>query len=149
MNLFLHRNVFTNKSTESDLFVDARPDFVVLEDVDRGLDSSMGLDELRAKKIKNETAIPYGRYPVVMLWSNHFQQKMPHLLKVPAFDSIMIHWGNKPDDTEGCLLIGTKENHDFIEGSIVAFNAFLPQLLGAFDRGEEVWIEIRKEFPNG
>jgi len=57
-------------------------------------------------KVKGETAIPAGRYEVIVSMSNRFKRLMPELLDVENFSGIRIHGGNRSTDTEGCLLIG-------------------------------------------
>jgi hypothetical protein len=56
-------------------------------------------------KVKGKTAIPAGRYEVVVTVSNRFKRLMPLLLDVEGFDGIRIHGGNTSEDTDGCLLI--------------------------------------------
>src|ERR1700739_1920058 len=53
------------------------------------------------------SAIPKGTYQVTYMWSDHFQQIMPHVL-VPGRTAIEIHWANWPQQLEGCLALGTK-----------------------------------------
>src|SRR5574343_864662 len=64
-------------------------------------------DRIRDKKVYGSTAIPAGRYEIVMMYSPRFGRELPRLLKVPNFDGILIHPGNDQHDTEGCLLPGS------------------------------------------
>lgn len=57
-------------------------------------------------KIYGETAIPYGRYKVVLTHSSHFKCIMPELLNVDFFKGIRIHWGNTAEDSKGCIIVG-------------------------------------------
>ena len=59
-----------------------------------------------AYKVKGRSAIPEGRYAVVISWSPKMKQWLPILLGVPKFEGIRIHAGNCSEDTEGCILVG-------------------------------------------
>ena len=47
-----------------------------------------------AYKVKGRSAIPEGRYAVVISYSPKFKQWLPILLGVPKFEGIRIHAGN-------------------------------------------------------
>lgn len=143
MELTLKRHTFTKDSTIGDLLIDGQYECKILEDTDRGLRSSDGLDYILSKKIFAQTAIPYGRYEVVMSYSTRFKRQMPLLLKVRGWDGVRIHWGNKPEDTEGCLITGTEENQDFVAHSHDAFDLIFGILSAACAKGK-VFINIEK-----
>ncbi len=59
-------------------------------------------------KIKNETAIDYGSYEVILSFSNRFKKYLPLFLNIPCFEAIRIHGGNTAADSEGCILVGAE-----------------------------------------
>lgn len=68
-------------------------------------------DLKKEKKIKRETAIPYGTYkltvgPTGLSRSTAPTGRLPLVNNVPFFDGIRIHRWDRPQDTEGCLLVG-------------------------------------------
>ena len=58
------------------------------------------------RKIDGKSAIPEGRYPLVVIKSPRFDMWVPKLLMVPMFKGVEIHAGNTAKDTEGCILPG-------------------------------------------
>lgn len=100
-------------------------------------------DVEREYKIAGETAIPVGSYPVDVTYSPRFKHLMPLILDVPNFSGVRIHWGNTPDDTEGCILVGKTRGTDFIGKSREAYALIFPQILAAVDAGQPVSIHIR------
>lgn len=104
MYIQLIRESFTDKSTEGKLFCNGEFVCYTLEDKDRFLEE--GINE----KVYGETAIPRGTYEVVLSMSNRFKKILPEVLEVPGYTGIRIHSGNKPEDTEGCILVGLKND---------------------------------------
>lgn len=93
-------------------------------------------------KVPGKTAIPAGRYQVVLDYSTRFNKTMPHILYVPEFDGIRIHAGNTDKDTEGCLLLGTWTKGDLVTDSRTSIQILMEILLRCEDRGEKMWITI-------
>lgn len=114
-----------------------------LEDTDRDLDSKMSLEEIQKIKVWGKTAIPYGRYRILMLPSPHFGKEMPHLVDVPGFKNIMIHPGNGPQDTDGCILVGKNMTLDTVYDCADVFKQIVALIVETNNGGAESWIDIR------
>ena len=142
MELELKRSVKTNKSTIGELTVNGVFECFILEDKDRGLRKDMPISELIVMKIKTRTAIPTGRYEIVVSFSDKFQKMLPLLLDVPAFAGIRIHPGNTDANTEGCLLPGKTKSPDMIGSSRVAFTALFDKIKAALQR-EKIFITVK------
>ena len=106
MELTLKRIAKKDTYTIGKLYVDDEYFCDTLEDKDRELTSDMSLEDIKKVKVYGQTAIPTGRYQVVMNMSARFKKVMPLLLNVPGFDGIRIHSGNTAADTQGCILLG-------------------------------------------
>lgn len=92
------------------------------------------------EKVDGKTAIPAGRYKVIVTFSNRFQQRMPLVLAVPGFSGIRIHPGNTAADTLGCLLVGRTHTANTVGESRLAYEALFPEI----DSTEgDIWIDIR------
>ena len=115
-----------------------------LEDPDRGLTDTMSLEEIKKIKIKGNTCIPYGTYNVTITYSPRFKKNLPLLNNVKGFDGIRIHSGNKPQDTEGCLLPGFNKVKGQVIDSRVTTDKLIAQIQQALNKGEKVTIEITK-----
>lgn len=148
MEILVTRRIFQLKATIGDLtFPSNENNFLcnVLEDRDRNLNQTDSLEHINLVKVYGETAIPYGRYKLVLDWSDRFQCIMPHILDVPGFIGIRMHIGNTDKDTSGCQLMGMYEGgEDFIKDSGTCFATLIDILYRADDRNEEVWITIKK-----
>lgn len=114
-----------------------------LEDTDRGLKSSMSPAEVKKVKVKGQTAIPTGRYPVVESYSGKFGKMMPEVLRVPGFSAIRIHPGNTNNDTEGCLLIGENKQKGMVLNSRYWFNILFGKIHATLTKGGKVWLTIK------
>jgi len=143
MEIVVTRKTRTPRSTIGTLTIPGNPfTCFTLEDQDRGLNNKMPLSEIQKAKVFGRTAIPAGRYQVIIDFSDHFGTDMPHILNVPDYGGVRIHSGNVPADTLGCLLVGLDQGTDIITNSRLAFTSFYMVLKQAIDSGEAVYITI-------
>ena len=100
-----------------------------------------------AYKVKGRSAIPEGRYAVVISYSPKFKQWLPILLGGPEFNrkwqGIRIHAGNTAKDTEGCILVGKNKLVGQVVDSRLWIHRLKQKIVEAKGRGEPVWITIR------
>ena len=137
-NIELYRDTFTENSTGGILLVDKLFEAYSLEDADRKLESG-------GTKISGKTCIPRGRYKLELYDSPKHGKETLQLVDVPNFQNIQIHAGNKPEDTEGCILVGSErsEGHpDWISQSQHALLALKSRIVPAIRNGRDVWITI-------
>lgn len=106
-----------------------------LEDTVRQLDTE---DD----KIPKQTAIPMGRYQVILSYSKRFNKTLPELLNVPFFKGIRIHAGNDKEDTEGCILVGENKVKGKVVNSKKSMKKLMPILQKAIDNNEKIYINI-------
>lgn len=105
-------------------------------------------------KLVERTAIPSGRYEIVLEDSPKFGLDTMTLKDVPGFSYIRIHGGNDDADTEGCILVGDAviEDAEGDGGNIApgssrpALRRLKDQVRTAIARGEQVWITVVRSF---
>lgn len=142
MEIDLIRKTKTDKTTIGDLSVNGKFFCFVFEDKDRGLTQSMSLTQIKKLKVYGETAIPEGRYEIVITMSDRFKRRLPLLMNVPGYEGIRIHTGNKAVDTHGCLLPGRVKSVDAVAESTIAFNSLFA-LLDKTLLTEKVFINVK------
>jgi hypothetical protein len=135
MQLKLVREQYRPGSTIGRMFVDGALECFTLE------------DGIRTNKVHGETAIPAGTYRVTVEDSPRFKRKYPRLHGVPNFEGVLIHPGNAPADTLGCILVGRKwePGDEKIGSSRLAFDALFPKIVAAVARGEAVSLDVVQE----
>lgn len=94
------------------------------------------------RKIKGRSAIPEGRYPVVITYSPKMKQWLPLLVNVPMFSGIRIHAGNTAEDTQGCILVGQNLKKGMVLNSRTWLKRLKDKIVEAKERGEAVWITV-------
>ena len=100
-----------------------------------------------AYKVKGRSAIPEGRYAVVISWSPKLGAWLPILLGGPEFNKqwqgIRIHAGNTAKDTQGCILVGQNREVGKVLDSRKWLYELKQKIVEAKDRGEAVWLTIK------
>lgn len=143
MELKLQRIARKETYTIGRLYVDGVRFCDTIEDKDRGLRQDLPLSVNLKRKVKNETAIPAGRYRVTLgVKSPKMSQRpaydfcqgyVPRLVNVPAFDGILIHIGNTAKDSAGCILVGENKVVGKVINSTETFKRLYAVLKAAKD----------------
>lgn len=152
MELILKRRYKRDSYTLGCLYIDGEYFCDTLEDKDRGLSQNMSLSEILESKVEHKTAIPVGTYIVTLnVQSPKFSKKsqyafcngyLPRLLNVIGFDGILIHIGNKAEDSSGCILVGENKVKGQVINSTATFKKLYAKLKEASDNEDRITIEI-------
>lgn len=152
MKLLLKRFAFKNDYTVGKLYIDNQYFCDTIEDKDRGVNSSMSVEEIKSKKQYAVTAIPTGTYDITLnVVSPKFKNnkkyafcggKLPRLLNVKGYDGVLIHIGNTAQDSAGCILVGQNKVVGKVINSTDTFQKLYKVLDQARQKGEKISIEI-------
>lgn len=146
MKILVSRIFKTNNCTIGELYVDNKYICDTLEDKDRGLKSSMSLEEIKKLKVYGETCIPIGTYKLIINHSNRFNRMLPLICDVPGFSGIRIHLsGNSSKNSLGCILVGKWDGkkEDWISSSRDEYNKLFSILESATKKNDNITIEIK------
>lgn len=148
MKLELKRIFRGPKYTIGKLYVDNQYVCDTLEDTDRGLKQTDSLSSIQKKKVYGQTAIPTGTYGITLnvispkfkdrSWAKFCNGKLPRLLNVPGYDGVLIHVGNKPEDTLGCILVG----YNKIKGQLINSTEAFKKLYSVLSKSPTITIVI-------
>lgn len=151
MKLNLKRTARKETYTIGKLYVDGIKLCDTLEDKDRGLKSSMSVEEIRTKKVYGQTAIPTGKYNVILSisqkfssrsWARQYGGKIPEILNVKGFNGIRIHPLNTAADSLGCIGVGINDTVGRISQSQRFFSKLMEKLIAATNHGEQITLEV-------
>lgn len=116
-------------------------------------------DQHQDVKIKTETRIPAGVYPITLRTVGGFHGRytekygkmhrgMLWLRDVPGFEYILIHTGNTDEHTAGCILVGNTQYNNilkkdgFVAASVSAYKRIYPRIAAALEAGKKVTIKV-------
>lgn len=101
MNIIVKRQASRNEFTPGEMLVNGEHFCWTLEDTIREIHGRPPVEW----KVYGKTAIPIGRYKVVINWSSRFKRQMIQILNVKGFEGIRIHNGPTEKSTDGCILV--------------------------------------------
>lgn len=139
MELLLKRIAKNSTYTIGKLYIDNKYFCDTLEDTDRGLTNLDSLQDILKKKVYGKTAIPTGTYKVDMntisprfknrSWAKPYDGKLPRLIDTIGFEGVLIHVGNRSEDTSGCVLVGKNTVKGGLTESTSTFHLLMSELL--------------------
>ena len=154
LELLVDRKYKKDTYTIGNLYVDGEWFCNTLEDKDRGLKSSMSLDEIERLKVYAETAIPAGRYAVnmnvvspkynkVKWYKDNFGGRMPRLENVKGFSGVLIHPGTTAVDSAGCIIVGLNKKKGNVLESRATFTKLWKILEEANENKKTIYLTIK------
>ena len=141
MEFILERKYLGPDYTIGQFYIDNQYFCNILEDTVRDKNKDGDLTDAGETKVFGKTAIPYGRYKIIITYSQRFKRDLPLLCNVPSFDGIRIHPGNTQVDTHGCLLPGVNTEVGKVTQSKVTFDKLYQMMLDS--KQKEWWITIK------
>ena len=151
MEVVLKRIYRCPEYTIGKIYVDNKYITDTLEDTDRDLVQTMSESVIKKLKVYGQTAIPYGEYAITLklespkfkskAWAKICDGKVPRILDVKGFDGVLIHPGNKPGDTLGCVLLGENKVKGQVINSQKKFADFYEAIKNAKDK---ITLRIKK-----
>lgn len=113
-------------------------------------------DVYRDVKVAGKTRIPSGRYKISLAnwgdmndrylkkFGSDFHKGLLILHEVSNFTGILIHMGNTPEHTQGCILVGSTSNPELgtITSSEYAYRRIYAPIRDAIIAKKDVWISV-------
>ena len=133
VNLLLIRDTFTKESTIGKLFINGES----------------FCDTLENPYINNErniSCIPEGQYKVRLRLARESATRDYYYLlvqDVPNRDFILVHIGNYPSQTQGCILVGNGRQQDVVENSRLAMDLVIKEIVNL--GGENINLIIKNK----
>ena len=133
INLLLIRDTFSKESTIGELFLNGERICDTLE--------NPYLDNQR-----NISCIPEGEYPVRLRYPRESGTRdYLHLLiqDVPNREWVLVHIGNFPSQTKGCVLVGLGSKQNVVNNSRLAMDLLMKEIINL--GGENINLIIKNK----
>lgn len=152
MKLTLDRKYKKKDYTIGQLYIDGVYYCDTLEDPDRNLTTDMPIEEIEAKKVYGQTAIPRGLYEIKMTYSPKFHNrtwakltsgKVPQVMNVPCWSGVRLHPANEASELLGCIAPGKNTKKGMVTSSTHYYTVLvIDYIFPAIEQGEKVYLEI-------
>lgn len=90
----------------------------------------------------DNSAIPFGKYQVIINKSLKTNNRLPLLLNVAGFIEVRIHDGDMKDKLDGGIIIGLNIDDGWISNTQNAMERVIPKIEDSLDCNETVFIEF-------
>jgi len=142
LELELIRIYYSLKYTIGKLYINGVYFCDTIEDVNRDLNHDGDLSDKGETKVMHQTAVPFGRYKVIVNMSSRFKRLLPRLLNVNSFDGILIHNGADENSSSGCIIVGKNTIKGKVTNGTLYMNK-LTDLLNEAQKTKEIFITIK------
>lgn len=115
MNLTLKRRYFASTYTIGSIYINGKYFCDTVEDKNRDLNKDGDLNDPGEGKVYAKTAIPFGKYTIIVNMSPKFKRELPRLLNVKHFEGILIHRGATANSSAGCIIVGENK----VKGGVI------------------------------
>lgn len=133
INLLLIRDTFSKESILGELFINGE---LICDTLENPWKDNQ----------RNISCIPEGEYPVrLRLARESGSRDYLHLLvqEVPNRDFILVHRGNFPSQTKGCVLVGLGTQQDVVNNSRLAMDLLMKEIINL--GGENINLIIKNK----
>lgn len=114
--------------------------------------------EIQRQKKICPCAIASGKYMIALhIWSPSFGKQdfyrdncsgfLPRLMGVPGREGILIHCGNSPRDTNGCILVGENVKVGWVSDSRATFIKLYRLMKAAARNYEGIHVKVFRSYP--
>ena len=90
-----------------------------------------------------QKSIPNGYYTVTLTWSPRFKRNLPLISVVPGRRGIRIHSGNTSRDSQGCILVGLRDDYFTLKDSRLTLQKLIDELFKGDSKSFKYQLEIK------